>query len=322
MMEYTDRHCRFLLRLLSKRARLYTEMVTATALSHAPSPARFLDFDPTEHPIAVQLGGSNPRELARAARLAYKWGYDEINLNVGCPSERVTSGRFGACLMAEPGLVADCVKAMRDVSSIPITVKTRIGIDDQDEDHHLDSFINTVAAAGCETFIVHARKAWLKGLSPKENREIPPLNYQRVFKLKRNFQDLEIILNGGIENLQMAKDLLTTECGATVNGVMLGRSTYNTPFMLADVDQLFFAEEANNITRSDVVARYIDYARTMIQQGTRAHHIYRHIVNLYHGCARARLWRQSVTRISQNIGDSSELIGLSKELDSSLAAAA
>jgi tRNA-dihydrouridine synthase A len=321
MMDYTDRHCRYLLRLLSQRALLYTEMMAATAITQGPLPHRLLDFDPAEHPVALQLGGSNPHELAQATRAANKWGYDEVNLNVGCPSSRVTSGRFGACLMAEPILVADCVKAMCDVSSVPITVKTRIGIDHLDEDHHLDSLVEKAAEAGCRTFIIHARKAWLKGLSPKQNREIPPLNYDRVIRLKRNFPELEIILNGGLQAPQAAQAVLTSNGGIPLDGVMLGRSIYAAPYLLANVDHLFFSEESYAVARCEVVTKYFDYARTMVQRGARPHHIFRHIVGLYHGCTGARIWRQAVTRIGQG-ADSSNLYKLAQSLDTGLFLAA
>ncbi len=315
MMEYTDRHCRYLLRLLSKHSLLYTEMVTAPALARGKSAHRFLDFDETEHPIALQLGGSDPQELANAVQMAEAWGYDEINLNVGCPSNRVTSGRFGACLMAEPDLVAECVKAMSNVSARPITVKTRIGIDNLDEDRHLDLFIDTVAAAGCQTFVIHARKAWLQGLSPKENREIPPLNYDRVFRLKNSFPNLKIILNGGLQTLDAAQHALSHVRGLPIDGVMLGRSVYNTPFMLAEVDRLFFADQRAIPTRAEIVERYVSYAEGMIRLSVRPHHIFRHLSGLYHGCAGARSWRQTLSKVGQNGDTPRELISLAQTLD-------
>ena len=322
MMEYTDRHCRYLLRLLSKRTLLYTEMVTASALARGKSAHRFLDFDETEHPIALQLGGSAPQELAEATRMAEIWGYDEVNLNVGCPSNRVTSGRFGACLMAEPELVADCVKAMSDASSRPITVKTRIGIDNLDADHHLDSFIYTVAAAGCRTFIIHARKAWLKGLSPKENREIPPLDYERVYRLKNSFPNLKIILNGGLQTLDAAQKVLSNTHGVSIDGVMLGRSSYNTPFMLAEVDHLFFLDQCAIPARAEIVDKYVSYAEVMIRRGVRPHHIVRHLSGLYHGCAGARLWRQTLSRVGQTGDAPCDLVSLAQTLDNGAAIAA
>ena len=321
-MDYTDRHCRYLMRLLSRRTRLYTEMVTSAAILRGSDPARFLAFDAAEQPLALQLGGSDAAQLATAARMAENWGYDEINLNVGCPSDRVTSGRFGACLMAEPDLVADCVKAMRDAVRIPVTVKTRIGIDDLDTDAHLDTFITTVAAAGCDTFIIHARKAWLQGLSPKENREIPPLNYPRVFKLKRTFPHLKIVLNGGLKTLPDALQNLAAADGTTLDGAMLGRAPYDTPYMLADVDHLLFAETVARPTRPAVVEAYIAYARRTIAGDVRPHHVLRHLVNLFHGCANARLWRQAVARLGQSGENPLELMELAQRLEDGLAVAA
>jgi tRNA-dihydrouridine synthase A len=315
MMDYTDRHCRFLMRLLSRRTRLYTEMVTAAAIVRGNDPARFLAFDPSEQPLALQLGGSDPMQLAQAARMAEDWGYDEINLNVGCPSDRVTSGRFGACLMAEPDLVATCVAAMREAVKIPVTVKTRIGIDDMDSDAHLDAFITTVAATGCDTFIIHARKAWLQGLSPKENREIPPLNYGRVHKLKRSFPHLKLILNGGLKTPASALESLKDEDGTMLDGVMLGRAPYDTPYMLADIDGLFFGDTAPMPERASVVEAYVAYALENVKGHTRMHNVLRHIINLFHGCANARTWRQTVARIGQEASDPRPLIALARQLE-------
>ena len=322
MMDCTDRHCRYLMRLMSRGTRLYTEMVTAAAIMRGNDPDRFLGFDPVEHPLALQLGGSDTRQLADAARLAAARGYSEINLNVGCPSDRVTSGRFGACLMAEPHLVADCVKSMRDAVDIPVTVKTRIGIDDMDSDAHLDAFIATVAAAGCETFIIHARKAWLQGLSPKQNREIPPLNYARVYKLKRTFSDLTIVLNGGLKTPAAALAALTGDDGTALDGVMLGRAPYEAPYMLAEVDPLFFGKTLAAPNRATVVEAYIAYAGTAISGHTRPHHVLRHIVGLFHGCANARQWRQAVSRVGQGDGELAGLVTIARRLDERLALAA
>jgi len=322
MMDYTDRHCRYLMRLLSRRTRLYTEMVTSAAIVRGADPARFLAFDAEEQPLALQLGGSDPQQLATAARMAENWGYNEINLNVGCPSDRVTSGRFGACLMAEPDLVADCVKAMCDAVRIPVTVKTRIGIDDMDSDTHLDAFVTAVAAAGCDTFIIHARKAWLQGLSPKENREIPPLNYPRVFKLKRTFPGLKIVLNGGLKTPPAALQALTTADGTTLDGAMLGRAPYDTPYMLSEVDHLFFGDTTAPPARTAVVEAYVAYASRTIAGDVKPHHVLRHLVNLFHGCANARLWRQTVARIGQSGSDPLELNALAQRLEEGLAAAA
>jgi len=322
MMDYTDRHCRYLMRLLSRHTRLYTEMVTSAAIVRGADPARFLAFDAAEQPLALQLGGSDPIQLAKAARLAEAWGYNEINLNVGCPSDRVTSGRFGACLMAEPDLVADCVKAMRDAVVLPVTVKTRIGIDDMDSEEHLDAFVRAVMAGGCDTFIIHARKAWLNGLSPKENREIPPLNYGRVFKLKRTFPSLKVVLNGGLKSLDTALAALTASDGTQLDGVMLGRAPYDTPYMLADVDRLFFGEITPAPARAVIVEAYVAYARKTIAAEVRAHHVLRHLVNLFHGCANARTWRQTVSRIGQEGTDPTELVALAHRLESAQALAA
>jgi tRNA-dihydrouridine synthase A len=315
MMDYTDRHCRFLMRLLSRRTRLYTEMVTAAAIVRGNDPARFLAFDPSEQPLALQLGGSDPVQLAKAARMAQDWGYDEINLNVGCPSDRVTSGRFGACLMAEPDLVAECVGAMRGTVKIPVTVKTRIGIDDMDGEAHLDDFIAKIAATGCDTFIIHARKAWLQGLSPKENREIPPLNYGRVHKLKRSFPHLKLILNGGLKTAASALASLQDENGTMLDGVMLGRAACDTPYMLAEIDGLFYGETTPLPERAAVTEAYVAYALENVKGHTRMHNVLRHIVNLFHGCANARTWRQTVARIGQESSDPRALIALARQLE-------
>jgi len=277
MMAWTDRHARFFLRILSKNARLYTEMVTANAILHGHK-ERFLNFDPSEHPVALQLGGADTSALARAAKIGEDWGYDEINLNVGCPSDRVSSGHFGACLMAQPSLVADCVQAMFEAVSIPVTVKCRIGIDDMDTGKPLDDFINTVKSAGCGTFIIHARKAWLKGLSPKENREVPPLDYRRVYSLKQNFPELSIVINGGITSLEQSNGHL-----AQVDGVMLGRAAYETPYVLAGVDQLFFGNNSSATSRHEVVEKFIPYCDREIDLGTPLHRMTRHILGLFHG---------------------------------------
>ena len=272
MMDVTDRHCRFFLRQVNSRVRLYSEMITTGALIHGDVP-RHLDFSPEEHPVALQLGGSEPDELARCARLGDEYGYDEINLNIGCPSERVQRGAFGACLMAEPVLVANCVKAIRSVTSKPVTVKHRIGIDKVEDYAFVRAFVGTVAEAGCKTFIVHARNAVLKGLSPKENREIPPLKYHYVYRLKRDFPDLEIVINGGIHT-QAEIDVHLK----SVDGVMIGRAAYSNPWFLADGSK----------TRAEVVHRMVDYAKR--QDSLR--HVTRHMLGLYHGMPRARLWRQ------------------------------
>jgi tRNA-dihydrouridine synthase A len=286
MMEWTDRHCRHFLRLISKRTFLYTEMVTAEAVLHGDR-ERVLGFDAAEHPLALQLGGSDPKKLAAAARVGADYGYDEINLNVGCPSDRVQSGRFGACLMAEPNLVGACVTEMGASSGLPVTVKCRIGIDDQDAEESLDRFIDTVAAAGCTTFIVHARKAWLQGLSPKQNRDVPPLDYARVYRLKQRRPELEIIINGGIESFVAAKTQL-----AQVDGVMLGRAAYGDPYLLSEVDGVLFGEDGPAPSRLDVLDAFRPYVEERLARGSRLNQLTRHILGLFHGQPRARAFRR------------------------------
>jgi len=288
MMEWTDRHCRYFLRLLSGRAFLYTEMVTAEAVLYGER-ERVLGFDAAEHPVGLQLGGSDPAKLAEAARIGEGFGYDEINLNIGCPSDRVQSGRFGACLMAEPALVADCVEAMADAISVPVTVKCRIGIDDQDAEKSLDRFIDTVADAGCNTFIVHARKAWLDGLSPKENRDVPPLDHDRVHRLKARRGDLTIIINGGIASLAEAEPHL-----AHLDGVMLGRAAYADPYLLAEVDRKLYGEEGPPPSRADVLGRFMSYVERELARGVRLNAMTRHILGLFHGQPRARAFRRHI----------------------------
>jgi len=286
MMDWTDRHCRYFFRLISRRARLYTEMITAPALVHGDVP-RHLDFDPAEHPVALQLGGSDPAQLAHAARLGERWGYDEINLNCGCPSVRVQTGSFGACLMAEPALVADCVRAMRDAVSVPVTVKHRIGLDASEDYGFVRDFVGTVAQAGCDVFIVHARNAVLKGLSPKENREVPPLRYECVHRLKRDFPRLVFVLNGGLRDWDAIEHQL-----AFVDGVMLGRAAYHDPWLLAGVDPRLFAAPPPARSRADVVEALIAYASRALSQGASLRAIVRHVLGLYHGVAGGRRFRQ------------------------------
>ena len=286
MLDWTDQHCRYFHRLLSKNALLYTEMVTTGALLHGNT-QRFLQFNSEEHPVALQLGGSNPCDLAVCARMAEEAGYDEVNLNVGCPSDRVQNGKFGACLMAEPQLVADCVAAMQTVVKIPITVKSRIGIDERDSYEELTLFIDTVAKAGCETFIVHARKAWLKGLSPKENREVPPLRYDVVFKLKRDFPQLEIVINGGITTLAQSVELLNH-----VDGVMLGREVYQNPYLLAEVDRVLFGDDVPVLPREQILLELLPYIQEKLASEVRLNSVTRHIFGLFHGEYGARLWRR------------------------------
>ena len=289
MMDWTDRHCRFFLRLITRHARLYTEMVTAAAIVHGDRD-KLLRFSGQEHPVALQLGGSDPLELAEAARIAAEYGYDEINLNVGCPSDRVQSGRFGACLMAEPDVVGDCVQAMQNAVSVPVTVKCRIGIDDQDTEAALADFVGTIRQAGCRTIIVHARKAWLEGLSPKENRDVPPLDYDRVYRLKRTFPDLEIVINGGVETLDAVADHLSH-----VDGVMLGRAAYQNPYLLAHADRRFFDDPHPVPDRAEIVEAFLPYIDAEISQGGRLHHMTRHILGLFQGQPGARAWRRHLT---------------------------
>ena len=286
MMDWTDRHCRYFMRVISKRARLYTEMITAPALEHGDVP-RHLDFDPAEHPVALQLGGSDPAQLAHAARLGEQWGYDEINLNCGCPSERVQTGSFGACLMAEPALVAECVRAMRDAVRVPVTVKHRIGLDTADDYAFVRDFVGCVADAGCDVFIVHARNAVLKGLSPKENREVPPLRYDVARRLKRDFPALTIVLNGGLAGWES----IGREVDG-VDGVMLGRAAYHDPYLLADVDRRLFGDTTSAPSRDEVVETMIGYANAQLRQGTSLRAITRHVLGLYHGVRGGRRFRQ------------------------------
>jgi tRNA-dihydrouridine synthase A len=289
MMDWTDRHCRTFHRIMTARARLYTEMVTADAAIHGDR-ERLLGFAAAEHPIALQLGGSDPSKLAEAAAIGEAFGYDEINLNVGCPSSRVQEGRFGACLMAEPDLVAACVRAMADRVRIPVTVKCRIGIDAQDSEADLSRFIATVADAGITTFVVHARKAWLDGLSPKENREVPPLDYARVYRLKAARPDLTIVLNGGVETLEASAEHLRH-----VDGVMVGRAAYQTPYLLADVDGVVFGSDAPALSRGDVLERLLPYVREHLAAGGRLNSVTRHILGIYHGQPRARVFRRHLS---------------------------
>ena len=289
MIDWTDRHERYFLRLISKHAVLYTEMLTTGALIHGQRD-RFLQFDAAEHPLALQLGGSDPHELALCARMGADYGYDEINLNVGCPSDRVQSGRFGACLMATPKLVADCVAAMCDAVDIPVTVKHRIGIDDRDSWDELCEFIETVAQGGCKVFIVHARKAWLNGLSPKDNREIPPLQYDTVYRLKQTYPQWQFILNGGINDISIAQQHL-----AAVDGVMLGRAAYHDPYLLSQVDQMFFGDAHVIPERKKIIEQFLPYIENEIAAGTKLHAMTRHITGLFNGLPGARAWRRTLS---------------------------
>jgi tRNA-dihydrouridine synthase A len=296
MMEWTDRHCRYFLRRLSRECLLYTEMVTAGAVLRGDR-ERLLKYHPEEHPLALQLGGAEPEALAECARIAESLGFDEVNLNVGCPSDRVQSGRFGACLMAEPGLVARCVEAMRRAVTIPVTVKSRIGIDDQEEWPALHGFVETVAGAGCTRFIVHARKAWLTGLSPKENRDIPPLRYDVVYRLKQARPDLAVVLNGGVTGLDAADCHL-----AHVDGVMLGRAAYQNPFLLAEADRRYFGSRAAPMDRHGAVEAMAGYIDAELAAGTPLAAMTRHMLGLFQGVPGARAWRRHLSEHAHRPG--------------------
>ncbi|MCG5239957.1 tRNA dihydrouridine(20/20a) synthase DusA [Azospirillum doebereinerae] len=301
MMDWTDRHCRTFHRLLSRNTLLYTEMVTTGAVLHGDR-ERLLGFDAVEHPVALQLGGSDPADLAACARIAEDWGYDEVNLNVGCPSDRVQSGRFGACLMAEPDLVARLIGAMRDAVSIPVTVKSRIAIDEMEEWPTLDRFVRTVSATGCTHFIVHARKAWLKGLSPKENRDVPPLRYDLVHRLKQENPHLTIAINGGIRSLDEAEQHLTT-----LDSVMIGRAAYETPYLLADADRRLFGG-APGPDRHAVVDAMIPYVEDRLSRGTPLSAITRHMLGLFQGLVGARAWRRHISENAHRPGAGPEVL--------------
>lgn len=288
MMDWTDRHCRFFHRLLTRRATLYTEMLTTGAVIHGDR-QRLLGFDASEHPVALQLGGSNPQDLASAAKIGEDFSYDEINLNVGCPSDRVQNGRFGACLMAEPQLVSDCVAAMKRAVNVPVTVKCRIGIDHQDPEVALDTLARAVAASGVDGLIVHARKAWLDGLSPKQNRDIPPLDYDRVYCLKSAMPDMPIAVNGGIGSIEQARSHL-----AHVDGVMLGRAAYQEPWRLLDVDPQIFGEIAPHASMRGALEALFPYIEQQRSQGVRLHAITRHLVGAFHGVPGARAFRRAL----------------------------
>lgn len=290
MMDLSNRHCRFLWRLISRHAYLYTEMVTTGALIHGKDEHRFLEFNEQEHPIALQLGGSDPKDLARCSQLAEQWGYDEVNLNCGCPSDRVQSGMIGAVLMAQPTRVADCIKAMQDATSIEVTVKHRIGIDDMEDYADMVNFVETIAATGCTTFIVHARKAWLNGLSPKENREIPPLRYDLVHQLKQDFPNLEVILNGGLTTLTQCQEQIDK-----TDGVMVGREAYSNPYLLAQVDQCFYDDNHPIPSRQQIAGEYVNYCKQQMAEGARLHHMARHLLGLYQGQPGARKFRRHLS---------------------------
>lgn len=302
MMEWSTSDCRTFWRMLSKKAVFYSEMVTTGALLHGDR-KRFLDYNAREHPLALQLGGSNPDDLAKCAIIAEDWGYDEVNLNCGCPSDRVQNGMIGACLMAEPELVAECIAAMRNAVTIPVTVKHRIGIDDMEDYTGLENFVRTIAATGCDTFIVHARKAWLKGLSPKENREIPPLQYDKVYQLKQDFPHLNIIINGGITTLEQSKNLLQE-----VDGVMIGREAYSNPYLLASVDQEIYGCTTPVISREQVMEQFREYCIEQLQSGARLNHLTRHILGLYQGLPGARQFRRIISEQAHKPGAGIEVL--------------
>jgi tRNA-dihydrouridine synthase A len=308
MMAWTTPAQRYFMRLITRRTSLYTEMVTTGALIHGPRDD-LLAHDVSEHPVALQLGGSEPADMARCAVMAEDAGYDEVNINVGCPSDRVRNGAFGACLMAEPQRVADCVSAMQARVAIPVTVKTRIGIDDQDAEADLHHFVRTVASAGCAHFTIHARKAWLQGLSPKENREKPPLNYPRVHRLKTEFPALYIGLNGGVEDLEQARAQLDH-----VDAVMIGRAAYQRPYMMAMADQTMFGETAPAPDRENIVEAYLPYVSRQLARGERLAHLTRHLLGLYHGCPGGRKWRRVLSEGSCRTGAGIEIIQHALEL--------
>ncbi len=302
MMDWTDRHERYFLRLITRRALLYTEMIPTGAILHGKR-ERFLGHDPLEHPLALQLGGAEPAELAACARIAEDYGFDEVNLNVGCPSDRVQNARFGACLMAEPEQVAACVAAMRAATRLPVTVKTRTGIDARDSYAELKAFVETVAAAGCRSFTVHARKAWLSGLSPRQNREIPPLDYPRVYRLKRELPELEIVINGGIGSLDEVEAHL-----ARVDGVMVGRAAYRSPYLLAEADRRLFGEPGAPPSRAAVVRALLPYAEAQCIRGVPVKSITRHILGLFNGLPGARQWRRALSERAHRPGAGPEVI--------------
>jgi tRNA-dihydrouridine synthase A len=313
MMDYTDRHFRYFIRLMSRHTRLYTEMLTTGALLHG-EPRRFLEFHPAEHPLALQLGGSDPDQLAACARLAADYGYDEVNLNAGCPSDRVQSGRFGACLMNEPQLVKDCVAAMAAASPLPVTVKTRIGVDERDSYEELTDFIGAVAQGGCTLFIIHARKAWLKGLSPKQNREIPPLRYDLAARLKQDFPAFTVVVNGGVQTLQAMHDHL-----GAFDGVMIGREAVSNPYLFADVDRRFFGSAAPVRSRAEVLNAWVPYLAAQLREGVPLQRMTRHALGLFHGCPGARQWRRALSEEGTRVG--ADLQVLSQALASLKAAA-
>jgi len=302
MLDCTDRHERYLARLISKHTVLYTEMITTGALLFGDTP-RFLDFDKTEHPVALQLGGSEPTAMTKSAELVQEWGYDEVNINVGCPSDRVQSGSFGACLMQSPELVAQNVKQMRAAVDIPVTIKCRIGVDDQEPQEALWNLVEASANAGCKTFLVHARKAWLKGLSPKQNRDIPPLEYPLVYALKAAFPELEIVINGGISTIEACHAHLEH-----VDGVMMGREAYSNPYIMARVDAELYGDDSTPLTRDEVLKEYMSYVEKQTHKGVRLNHMSRHVVGLYHGEPSSRLFRRHISQNAHIPGSGAEVL--------------
>lgn len=302
MIDWTDTHDRYFLRQATRHSVLYTEMITTGAIIHGDRD-RHLGFNQEEHPVAVQLGGSNPADLATCSKICEDYGYDEINLNVGCPSDRVQSGAFGACLMAEPELVGECISAMQDACSLPVTIKCRIGIDDQDEYEDLQRFVKVNQQAGCETFIVHARKAWLSGLSPKENRDIPPLNYERVYQLKREFPSLEIIINGGIKTLDQCTEHLTH-----VDGIMMGREAYQNPFILSEVDRRIYHDTRPTLSRTEIIDEMVRYVDRLIDHGGQLKWVSRHILGIFQGMPGARAWRRHLSQHAYKRDATSQVI--------------
>lgn len=302
MMDRTDRHFRYLMRLITSRTLLYTEMVTANAILHGDKP-RHLNFHSSEHPISLQLGGDSPDAMAEAAQIGEEWGYDEVNINVGCPSDRVKNGNFGACLMAQPELVASLVREMKNRVSIPVTVKHRIGIDEIDSYEHMKRFVEIVAESGADRFSVHARKAWLQGLSPKENREIPPLRYSEVWKLKEELPHLVVEINGGVRTIEDIQEHLEH-----VDAVMIGRAAYDNPWLFSDVDSLFYSQETEKISAPDLIQKMVEYTRVEVEQGERLPAITRHLLHLFHGLPGARVWRRHLSENSHLPAQRAELI--------------
>ena len=296
MMDWTDRHCRYFYRLMSKQAQLYTEMITSKAILHGDK-KRLLDYHEDEHPLVLQLGGSDPSEMAQCAKIAQDWGYDEVNINAGCPSDRVQSGSFGACLMNTPQVVAECVDAMKQASDLPITLKSRIGVDDMESYEELVNFVTTVEQAGCDTFIIHARKAWLKGLSPKENRTVPPLNYDWVYQIKQDFPELTIGINGGINCLEDALNHLDR-----VDSTMLGRVVYHQPYLLCDVDAKIYKQNTTKLSREQVLLDFIKYMKNQSNQGVPIRSMTRHILGLYHGQPYAKKFRRLLSGATVELG--------------------